>query len=509
MTNQHRIKVYGPPGTGKTTYCLDLLCEHLQAGDRVLFLSFTRAAKDEAESRLIRTFGSVPEHSTVKTIHALALKILNIGVDSLFERPQASTKFYVTLGTVYHSNARKRNNISESLAYHNYLRNTGVRTSAMYDGLPFVDLQCTEACIEHYERWKRNEGYIDFTDLLERVARGEGTVDPNDVVIIDEAQDLTTLQWKVVDRLYRDAAMVYVVGDDDQAVYSFLGADVQAFLSWRCDAIKTLDYTYRLPKNILDFSARLAAQIAGRQSKVLKSADRNGLILADLNLVESLNYGTRASELFLVRNEYMLRRVERLLKRTGVPYRSANSPYTSASRYEGRAFGAITTLHHWRTQPLSTLEWRKMKSVLRGTFVNMIEDEHEAATETRPEGIPALRDIFKAHAEFEKAGWWEDFIPGLSPQVAGMFKQTLALHTLEQCLHPNLELSTIHGAKGQEADRVYVCSALTDKISRGIDMKYDEHRLFYVAVTRTKDELILLHDEEAGKNRYTFPHTEV
>ena len=75
-------------------------------------------------------------------------------------------------------------------------------------------------------------------------------------------------------------------------------------------------------------------------------------------------------------------------------------------------------------------------------------------------------------------------------------------------MNPTLELSTIHGAKGQEADRVYVCSALTDKLHRGIELKYDEHRLFYVAVTRTKDELILINDAEAGKNQYTFPPTE-
>lgn len=505
---QHRIKVYGPPGTGKTTYCLDLLCEHLQAGDRVLFLSFTRAAKLEAEGRMLRTLGGVPENATVKTIHALCLKVLNIGVDSLFEKGKTAAKFYETLNTVYHGNSKQRNSISEALAYHNYLRNTTLASSDAYQGLPFTDRQCTEAFIDHFEGWKRGEGYVDFTDLLVRVARGEGTVDRYDVVIIDEAQDLTTLQWKVVDRLYKEASTVYVVGDDDQAIYSFLGADVGAFLSWSCDAISTLGYTYRLPANVLDFSARLAVQIGGRQTKVVKSADRQGTILADVNLVESLNYGTRPKELFLARNEYMLRRIERMLRRDGVPYRSLYSPYTSGKGYEGRAFKALVALHLWRTEPLPTKEWRKIKGVLRQSFQDLIEDEQEAAVEDRPEGIPSLKDIFRDVSDFQKSGWWEMFIPDLSPHTSAMFKQTLSLHTLEQCMNPTLELSTIHGAKGQEADRVYVCSALTDKLHRGIETKYDEHRLFYVAVTRTKDELILVNDSEAGKNQYTFPPTE-
>jgi DNA helicase-2/ATP-dependent DNA helicase PcrA len=506
---QQRIKVYGPPGTGKTKYCLDLLCEHLQAGDRVLFLSFTRAAKLEAEGRVLRAFGSVPEYATIKTIHALCLKVLNISADSLFEKPKTSAKFYGSLNSVYRGNSKRRNGISEALAYHNYLRNVAQSSCDTYQGLPFTDRQCTEAFVDHFEMWKRDEGYVDFTDLLVRVARGEGVVDAYDVVIIDEAQDLTTLQWQVVERLYKDASMVYVVGDDDQAIYSFLGADVSAFLSWRCDAMTTLDYTYRLPANVLDFSARLAIQIGGRQTKAVRAADRQGIILADINLVESLNYGTRATELFLTRNEYMLRRVERMLRRNGIPYKSAYSPYTSTKSYEGRAFRAIGALHTWRDTALSFHDWRKIKATLRQSFVDLIEDEHEGANEARPEGIPPLNELFRAPGEFEKSGWWEAFIPELSPQTTSMFKHTLSLNTVEQCLHPTLELSTIHGAKGQEADRVYVCSALTDKLHRGIETKYDEHRLFYVAVTRTKDELIILHDAEAGKNHYTFPPTEV
>ncbi len=502
---QQRIKVYGPPGTGKTKYCLDLLCEHLEAGDRVLFLSFTRAAKLEAESRLIKTFNTVPDAATVKTIHALSLKILGIKADALFEKRQTTAKFYESLNTVYHGNSKRRNNISEALAYHNYLRNTEQEACGGYQGLPFTDPACTEAMIEHFEGWKQGQGYVDFTDLLTKVACGMGTIDPYDVVIIDEAQDLTTLQWRVVDRLYEKAQRVYVVGDDDQAIYSFLGANVRAFLSWRCDAMNVLGHTYRLPRNVLDYSMRLAIQINGRQTKTVKSAEREGTILADINMLESLNYGTRDSELFLVRNEYMLRRVERLLHRAGVPYKSPFSPYTSGVGFEGRAFQAISALHRWRTESLSTRDWRKIKHVLRPSFVELIQDEQEAATEDRPEGIPALKSIFQSTEDFDKEGWYEMFIPNMSPQTSSMFRYTLSQHSIEKCANPTLTLSTIHGAKGQEADRVYVCSALTNKLHRGIETNYDEHRLFYVAVTRTKDELIILNDPEAGKNRYTFP----
>lgn len=505
---QHRIKVYGPPGTGKTKHCLDLLCEHLEAGDRVLFLSFTRAAKLEAEGRLLKTFGEVPVHATVKTIHALCLNILNIGVSNLYERYRAQCKFYESLNAIYRGNSNHRNKISEALAYHNFLRNTQMEWCNDYGGLPFTDPESAASLIESFETWKSHEGYVDFTDLLVRVAKGEGTVAHYNVVIIDEAQDLTTLQWKVVDRLYANASTVYVVGDDDQAIYSFLGADVAAFLSWPCDAISTLGYTYRLPANALDFSARLAIQIAGRQRKEVKAAERYGTIIADINLLEDLDYGRCESELYLVRNEYMLRRVEGILRRQGVPYKGVRSPYTSTVTYEGKVFRAICALHAWRTEPLFYKDWKRIKSVLRPSFVEMVESSHVSANEDRPEGIPALNTMFKNMSEFERVGWWEMFIPEISPQLSSMFKNTLTRCTIEDCINPKLVLSTIHGAKGQEADRVYVCSALTNKLHRGIESKYDEHRLFYVAVTRMKKELYIIHDPEAGQNRYTFPPTE-
>jgi superfamily I DNA/RNA helicase len=500
--NQTRIKIYGPPGTGKTTYCLDLLCEHLQAGDRVLFLSFTRAAKLEAYARLIKLFGAVPESATVSTIHALCLRLLSIGVDCLADRPNAMKIFLALLGVTAPS-GRKRDTVRISLDFHGRLRNKMVEDEFI-ETLPFEDPGNIRQIIKQFEAWKKKEGYVDFTDLLQAVARGEGTIPKYDVVIIDEAQDLTTLQWAVVDRLYYNSPTVYVVGDDDQAVYSFLGADVDRFLAWPADAIRVLDQSYRLPNNILAYSQLLAKQIKVRQNKKVRGMDKTGHIHKDIFLLENLPYNSKPTELYLTRNAYMQRRVSNLLVSQGIPFSGRYSPFTDPINYGAKVFDGIRTVHEWRDRTIEIKEWKKLKRTLRKPLIEVIEDKYSGATETNGQPIPPLRQIFKGE-DFDSSGWWSMLFPTLSGKLEASYKLAIKNFGIERCCNPTMELSTIHGAKGKEADRVYVCSALTDKLNRSIEKSDDEHRLFYVAITRAREELFLVHDETAGGFQYQFP----
>ena len=75
---------------------------------------------------------------------------------------------------------------------------------------------------------------------------------------------------------------------------------------------------------------------------------------------------------------------------------------------------------------------------------------------------------------------------------------------MERSLHPTLEPSTVHGAKGKEADCVYLCSGLTEKLRRLADSEDTEHRVFYVGATRAKKELVLVSDID-NSSQYPFP----
>jgi superfamily I DNA/RNA helicase len=448
-------------------------------------------------------FGEVPEHAKVSTLHALCFHALNMSRDLMADTMGVRRKFFESIG-VRGTRGEIREQAEKALEL--YSRNRNVESEEYFDASdePFSDPQRTIIIANAYQRWKKDQGYVDFTDLITRVANGEGTFPTWDVVIIDEAQDLTPLQWRLAERLYEQASTVYVVGDDDQTIYGFLGANVRNFLSWPCDAQRVLDYTHRLPKNILDYSLFLAKRIQCRQPKTVKGDPRVGMIWDEIDVLENLYYGTTSSELYLVRNEYMKRRIQKLLIERAIPFSGKFSPFTDTTCYGGRAFNAVRLLTQWRESRLQFRDWRTIKSLLSPSLVEYIEGKFVAAKEFHPDGIPTLTSIFKE--PLNKRGFWEEFLPSLDSKLAACFKVAIEQFGMDRCLNPTLELCTIHKAKGKEANRVFVCSAVTDKIYRKIlDFDDSEHRVFYVAITRAKEELYLINDEEAGLDAYPFP----
>jgi len=98
------------------------------------------------------------------------------------------------------------------------------------------------------ERFKKEKNLKDFTDLLEDFIEKE-IPSSFEVLFIDEAQDLSLLQWEMVRHLWKYAKKTYIAGDDDQAIFKWAGADVDHFIALKEEVndIKVLDQSYRIP----------------------------------------------------------------------------------------------------------------------------------------------------------------------------------------------------------------------------------------------------------------------
>ena len=89
-------------------------------------------------------------------------------------------------------------------------------------------------------------------------------------MFIDEAQDLSLIQWEMVRKLWSNAEKTYIAGDDDQAIFKWAGADVDHFIALKeeVDDIKTLDQSYRIPGGpIHELSQKIIGQVQNRFDK--------------------------------------------------------------------------------------------------------------------------------------------------------------------------------------------------------------------------------------------------
>ena len=90
------------------------------------------------------------------------------------------------------------------------------------------------------------------------------------VLFIDEAQDLSLLQWEMVRKIWSHAEKTYIAGDDDQAIFKWAGADVDHFIALKeeVDDIKTLDQSYRIPGGpIHELSQKIIRKVQNRFDK--------------------------------------------------------------------------------------------------------------------------------------------------------------------------------------------------------------------------------------------------
>jgi len=161
--------------------------------------------------------------------------------------------------------------------------------------------------------FKKSKNLLDFTDMLD-VFNQETTVPQLDIIFVDEAQDLTTKQWKVIDKLTSNCKLRYIAGDDDQAIYRWAGADVKKFLDIKGE-IEVLPISYRLPKSIHKLACDISHKISLRQVKNWTSREDHGSI-TDISSIEEVDM-SNGEWLVLARSGYQLFKAESYCKRMG------------------------------------------------------------------------------------------------------------------------------------------------------------------------------------------------
>lgn len=486
--------ILGPPGTGKTTELLNLVDKYLQKGvdpDKIGFISFTKKSVKEAVNRAVQRFDVSGGFNYFRTIHSLCFRQLGMATIDIMNKKNyfelskllgvKITGSHVSIDQTY----TELNKGDQMVFIESLSRLKCQELSDTYNDMN-LDLSYEELSL--YQRtlakYKQTNLIYDFTDMLTKFIK-EGFKPSLEVLFVDEAQDLCKLQWKIVDRLSDHSNKTYVAGDDDQAIFRWSGADVDYFIDLaKSNTIKVLHQSYRVPKTIHKFATKLSKTIDKRNIKEFKSTKEKGRI-DFINSLEEIDF-SKDTWLILVRNTYMLNPIIEHLRMEGFFYESI---YDNVSNTE--SLKAAFLWERLRSDKLITIaESRLMLSFISEKHISK---SWRKALHGRDKNIKVnMRQLLTwCNVNCSKKIWHE----ALDKISIDDKEYYIAARRRGEKLTgvPRIKVSTIHGAKGGEAEHVVLFTDISTRTYKSMmDNPDDEARVFYVGITRASKSLHII-----------------
>lgn len=255
-------------GTGKTSTIVARIAHLLNLGvspEKIMLLTFTNKASKEMIERLNRHFDkNITKKVLAGTFHSVAYTLLRSLDKKIILKPTNELK--ILLKSIYER--RKFHHLSELKPFMpSYLYEIYSLFQNKNKGENFLTYFCQnydeqsvyaeiyEDILKEYEEEKSRFGYVDFNDLLLQLKNAlQGEFEQEfDEILVDEYQDTNALQGALIDAF--KSKSLFCVGDYDQSIYAFNGADISIIASFSqrfADAkIYTLTKNYRSSKSIL------------------------------------------------------------------------------------------------------------------------------------------------------------------------------------------------------------------------------------------------------------------
>jgi DNA helicase II / ATP-dependent DNA helicase PcrA len=330
---------------------------------------------------------------------------------------------------------------------------------------------------------------MDYTDMLELFVQKADDICPTfEIAFLDEAQDLSPLQWDIAHAIDRKSKKMYCAGDDDQAIYRWAGADPDYFIDLDCGA-EVLETSYRIPLEVHELAERITSRILKRYPKTYNPRAERGSV-SRVSTVNQLDMA-HGSWLIMAQANYMLSPITQDLRSMGYLYernghRSISDKLTEAvNGWERMRKGHAVTLH--TAQAIYSLMSGNGLRIARGKkTIKAAEDElFTLESLQKHHGLLATKDMIWSEAMDKIGDMDRAYITALLRR-GEKFNAT-----------PRIKLSTIHGTKGGEADNVALLTDLSNSAMEG--MSDDLHRVFYVGVTRAKQNLFIFEPDDYSR----------
>ncbi|MDU2648576.1 ATP-dependent helicase [Anaerococcus vaginalis] len=566
------LLVLAIPGSGKTTMLLErikFLSKHIDSS-KILNLTFSRIQANDMKKR----FDS--KDSNFMTIHAFCyliirnyLKKYNRQVN-LIEDEKIYNK-YNLVGEIY-KNINKKKMSKEDLNL--FFQKVSFMKNSLLDisYLENVEISNADRIYLEYEKIKKQKHLLDFDDmqvyalkLLEDKKLLKSIKNKYKYFQLDEGQDTSLLQFKILEKIVMPENNLLVVADDDQSIYSFRASNPNYLLNftkiYKDAKIMTLDTNYRSGEEIIKLAKNFIGQNKNRYKKDFKVNRKNP---SQIKIKSFKNFSKEYA--------YILENIDKN-ENTGILFRNNISAISLISYllennidfsinskimdfFESKIFLDMINIINFSNDfnnveifseiyykissylskdDIEKLIYKPINENIFDFFENSdIENFKKDALFNIEKKLKHLRklDIDKKISFIHQSLSYKNYIDMLSRKykeetvnkdiyIESLKYFTKSCENLDQVYEKikiiekkskslsenNLKLSTIHSSKGLEYDTVFVIDLIENEFPIILDEENhferleEERRIFYVAITRAKNSLHLLSLKNRNKKK--------
>ena len=498
-----RTIIPGPPGTGKTHhlinhYLMKEVEEYKTSTNKIAYITFSNAATNEALKRIGNLFPKLnikKDFLNVKTMHKMGTRELGINTNERLLKGNGKWKAFKNFSKICSDISFEAGESDNGMPSYQgremkiieYARSKKIdllEAAIQLDYHHFVDIDFIEQVNADLQSYKQQTGMVEFSDMINEFVKKD-KCPPLDVVFLDEAQDLSPLQWDMFFYIESKCKRSYIAGDDDQTIYSFQGADADIFINLK----GTLDprtQSRRVPRSVLKKALTVLPHISKRREKVWLPRDAEGKVFENYSL-DNVDF-TKGNWMILSITNEMMRPVVEHLNFLNIRFDCKFNDLLPKSLLQ--AYRVWTRLNQG-----ATVSGEEALSVYEYLSYDMKHTKWGFTSGDSLQNIDTvdLDELMLNHGLLIN-GSWEQL--NIKEESKLYIKKLLELGE-DLFKDARIKISTIHGVKGEQCDNVVLFTDLTKKIYEEAQKNADPlHRTFFVGITRTKENLYIMQSTE-------------